>query len=136
LLEGSINDNQANCIYIDSTGMAWVGTNKGVGVYNSSQQAFEQTFLPRQNKDITIYDFYKDEKHTLWLATSEGIFTREANHNNFELRKIIYKGEPLSVTKFFKDEDGTFYLGPIIPYLSIIRQQTLSPFYQIQKRIW
>ena len=111
LLEGSINDNQVNCINIDSTGMAWVGTNKGVGVYNSSQQAFEQTFLPRENKDIIIYDFYKDEKHRLWLATSAGIFTREENHNNFELRKIIYKGESLSVTKFFKDEDGTFYLG-------------------------
>lgn len=109
--EGSISGNQINCIYIDRAGLAWIGTSKGLSVYNPSQQLFEQTFLPRQKKDVIIYDFYKDEKNTLWLATSAGIFMKAGGSNNFELKKIIYKGEPLSVTKFFKDKDGTFYLG-------------------------
>ena len=110
-LESSIIHNKINCIYIDRTGLVWIGTNKGVSLYNAALQLFEQIFLPRENKDIIIYDFYKDENHALWLATNAGVFIHEKEHNDFESKKIIYRGESLSVTKFFKDEDGSFYLG-------------------------
>jgi ligand-binding sensor domain-containing protein/signal transduction histidine kinase len=110
-LEGTIADDHVNCVYIDRTGIVWLGTNKGISIYNPSQQFFEQTFLTHQNNDITIYDFYKDEKNKLWLATSEGIFIQEPGTKNFQSKKIIYNGQKLSVTKFFKDDDGIFYLG-------------------------
>ena len=88
-LEGTISDNHINCVYIDRTGIVWLGTNKGISVYNPAQQPFEQIFLPHQNNDIDIYDFYKDEKNKLWIATSEGIFIQEPGAKNFELKKII-----------------------------------------------
>ena len=110
-LEGTVPDNHINCVYIDRTGIVWLGTNKGMSVYNPSQQSFEQIFLPNQNSNIDIYDFYRDEKNKLWLATSEGIFIQEDGAKNFHLKKIIYKGQKLSVTKFFKDGDSTFYIG-------------------------
>jgi len=110
-LEGTVSDNHINCVYIDRTGIVWLGTNRGISVYNPSQQPFEQIFLPHQNSSVDIYDFYKDETNKLWLATSEGIFIQESGAKNFQLKKIIYKGQKLSVTKFFKDSDGTFYLG-------------------------
>lgn len=110
-LDGSVADDQANCVYIDRTGMVWLGTNKGVSIYNPLHQPFVQTFLPKQNKDVTIYDFYKNNDDKLWIATSEGIFIKEDSSNDFELRKIFYKGKPLSVTCFFHDTDNAFYLG-------------------------
>ena len=110
-LEGTVADDHVNCIYKDRSGLIWLGTNKGVSVYNPAQQPFVQTFLPLENKNITIYDFYKEKSGKLWLATSEGIFTRTNDSSSFIQKKIIYKGESLAVSKFFIDDDGTWYIG-------------------------
>jgi ligand-binding sensor domain-containing protein len=95
--------------------MVWLGTNRGVSIYHPAQQNFEQKFLPRakvgDKKNITIYDFYKDEQDNLWLGTNEGIYIRPANNSHFSFNPVLYKGHELSVTKFFKDVDGTFYIG-------------------------
>ena len=109
--EGTIADNHINCVYIDRSGMVWLGTNKGVSIYDPSQQPFVQTFLPANGKEISIYDFYKDEKNTLWIGTSEGLFVRQSGADSFQHRILSYKGRPLVVSKFFKDEEGTFYIG-------------------------
>jgi hypothetical protein len=90
--------------------MVWLGTNKGISVYNPSQQAFVQTFLPAQKTDIVIYDLYQADDNSLWLGTNEGIW-RQSSEDVLNWKKLFYKGEQLAVTRFFKDEDGTFYLG-------------------------
>lgn len=109
-VEGSIADNRINCIFIDKTGFVWLGTNNGISTCNPARQSFIQTFLPKQDKDISIYDFYRYNDNELWIGTSEGIFIRY-NDGSFQQKKIRYKGEPLTVSKFFKDTDGTFYIG-------------------------
>jgi streptogramin lyase len=109
-LEGSIADNRVNCVYIDKSGLVWLGTNKGISICNPGQQSFIQTFLPKQKKNIDIYDFYKADNNNLWIGTSEGIFI-QLKDSSFQLKKIFYKKEPLIITRFFKDEDGVFYIG-------------------------
>lgn len=112
--EGTIADNKVNCIYIDRSGIVWIGTNKGVSIHNPAQQQFQQTFLPQPKNspgEITINDFYKDEEETLWLATTEGIYLRKAGESTFDFKPVIYKGIKLNVSKFFLDKSGTFYLG-------------------------
>ena len=109
--EGSIADNRVNCVYIDRRGMIWLGTSKGISVYNPLQQPFVQTFLPHQSKDVAIYDFYQNDNGDLWVGTSEGIFIQRGGSDSFELKKLFYKGEQLAASKFFKDIDGTTYLG-------------------------
>ena len=108
--EGSITDNKVNSIYIDRSGLVWLGTNKGISVCNPSQQSFIQTFLPRQSNDVDIYDFYEDDNDNLWIGTSEGIFIRSKD-GSFQFKKIFYKGMQLTASKFYRDDDGTFYLG-------------------------
>jgi ligand-binding sensor domain-containing protein len=109
--EGTIADNHINCIFIDRSGMVWLGTGKGISIYNPVQQPFAQTFLPRKDKDIIIYDFYRDENSELWIGTSEGLFKQPAGSNSFQHKPLSYQGHPLTVSKFFKDDDGTLYLG-------------------------
>ena len=112
LAEGSIVDNHINCVYIDRSGIVWIGTNKGVSFYNPLFEPFVQTFLPADKNDIELFDFYKDdEDRSLWIATSDGIYIQRPESASFEHRKLSYKGESLTVTKFFRDVDGTFYLG-------------------------
>ncbi|MBX2925383.1 MAG: histidine kinase [Chitinophagaceae bacterium] len=108
-VEGSIADNRVNCIFIDKTGSVWLGTNNGISICNPSRQSFVQTFLPKQDKDISIYDFYQYGDQ-LWIGTSEGIFI-QSKDGSFQLKKIQYKGESLIASSFFKDIDGTFYIG-------------------------
>lgn len=112
--EGTIADNTINCIYIDRSGLVWLGTNKGVSIHNPSQGQFRQTFINQSgnySKGIGINDFFQDTNENLWIATTEGIFIRRAGDTSFESRPIFYKGNKLNVSKFFHDEEGTFYLG-------------------------
>ncbi|HJS55502.1 MAG TPA: two-component regulator propeller domain-containing protein, partial [Chitinophagaceae bacterium] len=108
--EGSIADDQVNCIFRCRNGMFWIGTNKGVSVYNPLQQSFVQTFLPADKK-TTIHDFYEEGNGDLWIGTSNGIYMQKSGTQNFLHHPLSYKGEPLSVTKFFTDSKGNFYIG-------------------------
>lgn len=109
--EGSIADDQVNCIFRCRNGMFWIGTNKGVSVYNPLQQYFVQTFLPAAGKKTTIYDFYEEKNGDLWIATSNGIYIQKKDKQNFLHLPLTYNGEQLAVTKFFSDSKGNFYIG-------------------------
>ncbi len=109
--EGTLADNQVNCIYIDRSGVTWVGTNRGMSVYDPAQQQFSQVFLPnRDSKEkILIYDFYKD-KENLLIGTSDGLYIQEKNLS-FAHLPLQFQGTPLAVTKFYKASNDDFYLG-------------------------
>lgn len=112
--EGSLADNTVHCIYTDHAGKVWIGTGRGISLYNPEQQRFLQTFLPPAKgteKDIRIYDFYKDEKGDLWMGTTDGIFIQHAGTGEIEHRPLSYNGVELAVSKFFTDSRGTFYIG-------------------------
>lgn len=113
--EGSIADNRVNCIFIDKSGTAWIGTNKGVSVSSQSIQQFSQIFLPKTtataNRQITLYDFYKTPDGDLWIGTSEGLYIRDKESGALTHKPLAYKGNRLSVTKFFRDPNGDMYLG-------------------------
>ena len=112
--EGTIADNTINCIFIDRSGVIWLGTNKGVSIHNPSQQQFQQTFLGQSgnySKGIGVNDFHKDKNGNLWIATTEGIFIRRSGESSFQQKPIVYKGNKLNVSKFFHDDSGVFYLG-------------------------
>lgn len=110
--EGTVAANRINCIYIDPSGIVWLGTNKGVSVSNPLQQQFSQTFLPRPTgKDVVIHDFYKDENKDLWIGTSEGLYIQRNGRTDFEHRPLQYKGSAIGVSRFFKDSRGNHYLG-------------------------
>ena len=110
-LEGTLADNRVNCIYTDRSGLVWIGTGKGVSVYDPARQQLVQTFIPGRKGDLIINDLYEDEEGAIWLACNQGIVVWKPGTGQFEHRKIMYKGEQLPVSLFFKDRDGTFYIG-------------------------
>ena len=110
--EGTLSDNRVNCIFIDATGIVWVGTNNGISIYNSGQQQFQQNFLPRDvsGKAIVIYDFYKNASGDLWIGTNNGLYTRKPD-GTYQHKKLMYEGHALSITKIYRTDDGQIYLG-------------------------
>ncbi|RYF85489.1 MAG: histidine kinase, partial [Chitinophagaceae bacterium] len=110
--EGSLADNQVNCIYIDQSGIVWIGTTRGLSIYNPLQQKFAQNFIPGiKEAGHTLYDFYTDDNNQLFIGTSNGIYVKRNAETPLEHYPIRYKGEELSVTKFFRDAKGVFYIG-------------------------
>jgi ligand-binding sensor domain-containing protein/signal transduction histidine kinase len=113
LLEGSLTDNAVNCIYIDRSGTAWVGTDRGVSINSPGQQQFVQKFLlplPATTAH-SIYDFYKDEDRNLWIGTSSGLYLQKNGSTAMRHIPLSYNGNTLAVTKFFTDKKGQLYLG-------------------------
>ncbi|HEX7902293.1 MAG TPA: two-component regulator propeller domain-containing protein [Chitinophagaceae bacterium] len=112
--EGALSDNKVNCIFIDPSGMVWLGTNRGISICNTARQQFVQQFLPLINsqdaKPIVIYDFLKRDDGALWIGTNKGIYIK-SRQGNYLYKKVTYKGTELSVTRFYKDPDGSFYVG-------------------------
>lgn len=120
--EGSLADNQVNSIYIDKSGIVWIGTNRGLSVHDPAMQQFSQTFLPREAANATLFDFMWNDDGDLLIGTSNGMY-RQLADGSFEHRPIRYKGEPLAVTKLFHDEQDGLYLGT---NLSLFRYQNTS----------
>ncbi|MBE7173188.1 MAG: histidine kinase [Williamsia sp.] len=110
-LEGTLADNRVSCIYTDRGGLVWIGTAKGLCVYDPARQQLVQTFVPGRTGDLTINDLYEDEAGRIWLACSEGLVVWNPGTDHFEHRKIIYQGEELPVSLIYKDPDGTMYIG-------------------------
>ena len=110
--EGSLSDNRVNCIFIDKAGIVWLGTNNGISIYNSSQQQFEQRFLPRTKtgRPLQVYDFFRHDNGTLWIGTDQGLVIKGQN-GGYRLQKFVYDGVDLAITCFYKDAGGIFYFG-------------------------
>jgi signal transduction histidine kinase/ligand-binding sensor domain-containing protein len=110
--DGTLVDNEVNCIYVDHAGIIWIGTKRGISIYDPHQQQFSQVFLPRENKSlkILIYDFYKDNKGNLLIGTDDGIYNKKAN-GSFLHVPLSYGGNRLAVTKFFRSSNGKLFIG-------------------------
>jgi ligand-binding sensor domain-containing protein/two-component sensor histidine kinase len=128
--EGSLADNQVNCIYIDKSGIVWIGTARGLSIYNSLQQKFAQTFLPpSKNTGQTLFDFYMDASGRLFIGCSGGIYIKDAR-GSVQYHPLVYKGENLAATKFFEDETGVLYVGTNVSLFRLDKQNftvTLLP---------
>ena len=110
--DGTLADNEVNCIYIDHSGVSWIGTDRGISIYDSHQQQFSQIFLPHESAKVklTIYDFYKDKNGDLLIGTSDGIYKQKMDGSFVHIR-ISFGVNQLTVTKFFRTTSGKLFVG-------------------------
>ncbi|MFM9909526.1 MAG: two-component regulator propeller domain-containing protein [Chitinophagaceae bacterium] len=107
--EGTLADNQVNCVFIDRSGIVWIGTNRGISINDPTQQQFVQTFLPSSSSNQILYDFITDELGRLMIGCTNGLYVRQKDES-FQYQPLLYKGEKLSATKFYKD-GSDLYVG-------------------------
>lgn len=109
--EGTLADNQVNCIYQDRSGIIWLGTNKGISIHSPVLQQFEQTFLPTGTSEpVTIYDFFETDDKRLLVGASNGIYSI-GNDGSMRRMNLQYNGQQLAASKFYRAKDNTVYLG-------------------------
>ena len=100
------------CMYFDSEGMMWIGTNAGVKSYDGysvktyKASAFQPGILPNN----TIRSIVEDHQNNLWLGTRNGLVRMNKRTGEFKTfflpereQSIIYM---LQVTR-----DGTLWIG-------------------------
>jgi ligand-binding sensor domain-containing protein/two-component sensor histidine kinase len=109
--EGTVAANTINCVFIDSKGLVWLGTDKGISIYNPRQRYFEQTFLDAKNNHVIIYDFIKTDQSDLLIGTSNGLYIQKNGQGSIQHYPITYNNTLLAISKFYKHSNGDFYIG-------------------------
>lgn len=74
-------------IYKDKNNRLWIGTNKGVAVYEGNKKINEHLF--DDLRDVLIFSFREDSDNNIWITTyNKGIFIySEKHHKLFQLNK-------------------------------------------------
>ncbi len=73
------------CIYADSQGYVWMGTQSGLGRFNGHEL---KRILHRDNDDTslpgnTVYQVMEDGRQQLWVLTGNGVAHYDYHHNTF-----------------------------------------------------
>jgi signal transduction histidine kinase/ligand-binding sensor domain-containing protein len=126
----SISDNNINCLYKDTNGTMWVGTEFGLNKIENAQSAYaayEPEKFKSSLKDLefqrfkiedglsgnSIKSILEDNRKRLWLSTDHGVSMLDLNTKEiYKLGKQegIQEGNFI-VNSSAKGEDGTIYFG-------------------------
>lgn len=84
-IEDGLSQSVVNCIFQDSRGYIWIGTQNGLNKFNGYK--FEvYTYDPGDTNSIPnnwIYSIAEDQEANLWIGTKEGLIKYKRNENQF-----------------------------------------------------
>lgn len=77
-VENSIQSNYLNCIFVDSKGNIWSGSDSGLEIFDQGTGLFSHLDLIIDNTvnfiDNPVYMIYQDNSDIMWFGTQSGIF--------------------------------------------------------------
>jgi hypothetical protein len=92
----SIISNRINTLIEDSNGLLWIGTEKGLSLYDFKTNKF-YNYPTIDGKLLNIISIYEDSNHRLWIGTfSSGVLLFDTQTRKF--KKIIRENEQISST--------------------------------------
>ena len=68
----SLPGNEVSCIYKDKSGNIWVGTNKGLALFNPEAGNFISFNDGKKNLSYYVYDIRQMDNNNLWVAMEFG----------------------------------------------------------------
>lgn len=127
----SISHNTINCISKDNSGMIWIGTFKGVCLFNPQSEQFKKIKLRSSTfiKDaLWLRTFYELTAGQLLLWGDRGLETLDWNNNT----KTKFPYQPAQnnaawmtgVTCFFKDNKNRLWMGTTFGGLFVLNLDT------------
>ncbi len=111
----SISNNSVKDIYIDNTGIMWIGTRNGFNKFDAKSQTFKNYFVSDGLPNNFIYSIQEDDNGRLWLGTNKGLvcFNKTTDQMvNYTIEDGLADNEFNSLVKF-KDKKGVIYMGTI-----------------------
>ena len=147
----SIPGNEVLCIYKDRSGNIWIGTDKGLALYNPQSDDFMAFNHPQEGIPNRVYDIQQLDDHRLWIATEfGGIAILDISQHFFHSAtfQFIREGNDeyglsnSSIRCIFQDSYHNVWAGSWGGGINFIRQDTplfnayqYSPFASDEKRL-
>lgn len=105
-----IFDNIINCVYKSEKGKIYIGSKKGLSIYNQFNKKIESVLSEKEILDIK---FYKKDKILLLTSKNEIIvYDKVLNSKNvIDIKSILKTDEVINFTKFDIDEKGDIWIG-------------------------
>jgi signal transduction histidine kinase/ligand-binding sensor domain-containing protein len=115
--EQGLSQNTINCIFQDSRGFLWFGTQDGLNKFDGySFEVFKHHPLdPNSISHNWIWDINEDKQGNLWIATWRGLNRYDLNESKF-IRYLPERDNPNSInnsrpTSIKEDSDGNLWIG-------------------------
>ncbi|MEI6898804.1 MAG: two-component regulator propeller domain-containing protein [Bacteroidota bacterium] len=129
-IEQGLSQSVVNCLFQDSRGFIWIGTQNGLNRFNG--YSFESfTSNPSDVNSISnnwIYSVGEDREGNLWIGTKGGVNKFLVNEKKFQ--RIIYSnGYPYNVTDYAYDAivsfNGTILINtpPVLTIFDPLRHE-------------
>ncbi|HID38534.1 MAG TPA: hypothetical protein EYP36_03350, partial [Calditrichaeota bacterium] len=116
-IQDGLSQSTINCIFQDSRGFIWIGTQDGLNRYDGYNfKIFREN--PLDSNSIShnwIWDIFEDKENNLWIATWDGLTKYNPSTRKFT-RYFPNAGDPHSIggarpTSLCQDKDGNLWIG-------------------------
>lgn len=128
--------NFINAMIIDNKNQLWIGTSKGICIYDLNTNKFLKTFEHNDKLlHINIYYLFQDKRGIIWICTQEGAHTY--NPATDKLRAVEYerKGFNFKIHSMAEDKRGNVWLGTdngLIRYNKV--DDKFTAYYHVQNQ--
>lgn len=122
-----LNGNSLNALFYDDlTDKLWIGTKKGLNIFNCTTQEMEKSSLCQSNLLYNVVDITRAADGGIWLVNHYDNFV---HYNTADNSIEIYnnkntKGLPISFRTLYDDGKGNLFVGHAQQGLSIINLKT------------
>ncbi len=116
-IEDGLSQSTVNCIFQDSQGFIWIGTENGLNRYDG----YNFTVFKHEPSDSGslshswIWDVFEDKRNNLWIATWHGLNKYNADQNSIT-HYLPDPNDPYSIsgarpTSIFQDREGYLWIA-------------------------
>lgn len=133
----SLPGNEVMCVYKDKNGNIWVGTNRGLALFNPEEENFISFNDKAQNLSHRIYDIKQLDNNKLWIAMEFGgiailDLSQPLFHSSDQVHlSIIREGEKghdlsnSSIRCIFQDSFNNIWTGSWGGGINFVRREPL-----------
>lgn len=102
-----------NTIMVDHSGYIWIGTDKGIRLYNGATGLQEYTDQLARSSNQVVWAIFEDIKSNIWIGTESGLFLYKNSPfvQTLSWRNLIQSDEWNRLTCLYKDSKGNFWFG-------------------------
>ncbi|WP_338764420.1 two-component regulator propeller domain-containing protein [Bernardetia sp. ABR2-2B] len=107
-------DNEITSLLIDNQNQLWIGTVKGINVWNTNRKPKELYYSTMTVENTSkvfgrrITDIYQDKKNRVWIGTYSCINLYQPSENNFQ-HFLLPNDEAYSVYKINETQEGEIW---------------------------
>jgi signal transduction histidine kinase/ligand-binding sensor domain-containing protein/ActR/RegA family two-component response regulator len=109
----SISDDAVNCIFKDSNGRLWIGTDCGLNRWNEETGGFTRYSVQNELPNDAIYGILEDRQCCLWISTDRGLSRfnpREKTFRNYDAYDGL-QGNEFNINACFGNSSGEMFFG-------------------------